>query len=791
MKGLDVSWVATLLAPQEFAPHPNFRAHKPLSAQATLAAHLVPWRKYNWFSDIEESKISRACIASMTTGTVEDGADELSRIARSNLRSDLALSATSALLAAVAYSELDMHDRAIALLTLIISQVRTHATSADLIIVLAVLLQQRSLRRYEIGDSNPEDASEAAQLLDLLVVTDITGVESASNRPLSSTEIWSHICEALKDAARSTLLALREGAFSANPPGPTELLLRESWNRSSGYREYTEFVFERIADTQTHHLGGAPDRGDSSLSTGLMFTELLGHPIARTRRVELGVLRFILSTDDDNPAMTVEALRLFRQGRDVQKLISVLRRIRSHGPLTALRDSALQVLRARLTPNRLGGAELVLLEAAAELLTPDEAWGGLDSVLYCVDHPFKIADGSWQAESSRLESVWLAATALAHVAGRVDDVAARLCTEVSRHGMSGDQLLDRLYGRVAESLDWEQVAATTVTRWRLWAGEGPSREWPALSSVLSLNLGWQRLKDRSVSEMEMTLVTLTDHLNSVMRGAEKPDAAIIAPGRRLVASRLEKIRRDAREGMFEGGGISVADVGVGLAIYAGVKELWTPLVEFFADSHVSRSDKSGALERLARESARVPPYVGSALAQHIENLFSMSDGGMLFDGPVIDPYPNALRAVAALEVIADDELLTSCMRLAQFPDAAGRIEAARTLTTIAGVARPPSWLPILALQCSRDLDAGVRAESARCLALLLPKRLPQDQLITDRLMDLLGEDGILIPLLILRGLTEVHARLYLNRVSKLLVRNLAEQHLARGVRLQAAAVLND
>lgn len=116
-----------------------------------------------------------------------------------------------------------------------------------------------------------------------------------------------------------------------------------------------------------------------------------------------------------------------------------------------------------------------------------------------------------------------------------------------------------------------------------------------------------------------------------------------------------------------------------------------------------------------------------------------------------------------------------------------RREAAVTLAALAAV-RPRSELLALALSLSRDDDVEVRAHAGRALAVLAQPEEPLEPVAQRRLADLLAEDGLLAPLLVLRALIGVPGGLQPVEVRNR-VAGLAEQHPSRLIRKEATRLL--
>ena len=111
------------------------------------------------------------------------------------------------------------------------------------------------------------------------------------------------------------------------------------------------------------------------------------------------------------------------------------------------------------------------------------------------------------------------------------------------------------------------------------------------------------------------------------------------------------------------------------------------------------------------------------------------------------------------------------------------------MSTLAGRRQPPPWLVVLAMQFSADVSAMVRAEGARSMALLLGKDEDYDSLLTGRLMELLQQDGILVPSLVLASLAAVKRDVKIDGALRAVVKDLAAQHPAHQVRKLATEFL--
>jgi hypothetical protein len=276
-------------------------------------------------------------------------------------------------------------------------------------------------------------------------------------------------------------------------------------------------------------------------------------------------------------------------------------------------------------------------------------------------------------------------------------------------------------------------------------------------------------------------------LNSYYRTNVRPSAEELSSVAGAVSARLQMTRDDAIRGRFTVGVTSAAEVAVGLAADAGISQLWPDIVGFLLDPRVSRRDKEAPLERLARAEQPLPMDVLRELGSGIETVLSARSIDPL--GTEVLPFPAALRFAATHELLSDEAVLAHVARLGGAYGVPGRVEAARTLALMVRSGRGPDWADALVLQLSHDGDPVVRGESGRCLATLLRRGKRHRELVEQRVLQLLNEDGLVVPVLVLRGFQEFDGAVRLSGEVLAYVRKLSTNHPARGVRLQAAAVL--
>lgn len=161
----------------------------------------------------------------------------------------------------------------------------------------------------------------------------------------------------------------------------------------------------------------------------------------------------------------------------------------------------------------------------------------------------------------------------------------------------------------------------------------------------------------------------------------------------------------------------------------------------------------------------------------------------LLDEEVV-PYPAAVRFLGSLGLIEDERAFELAARLAATPGYEARQQASLTVASLARRSDSP-WLLAFAIQFSHDEDVEVRAHAGRALARLarVSQRDTSAALCNQRLGALLMEDGLLVPTMIIRGLSDVGGPIS-GEVAEHLGR-LEQRHPSRVVRKQAALLLRD
>ncbi len=398
------------------------------------------------------------------------------------------------------------------------------------------------------------------------------------------------------------------------------------------------------------------------------------------------------------------------------------------------------------------------------------------------------AGRAWRAPALRLEGIWRAASATAAVAGRIDDfldaLLASLPESLSR---PTDQLLDQALARIAARIDWSAVGAPTAGRWRSWAQALGSDQYPTLSGAVRVGL-FSVDQASALSSRELSLDAIADALNLIIAGQATNLLVDAATASAYVAERLNSIRSSAAGGAHGFGAVPAAELAAGLAIHAGQAELWVELADFLSDTAVGRHEKGPTFDRLASDIGVVPKRVLQEIRPVVQALVEQSAADP-FSAEVRSPFPPALRFAIVGELLDEQDSFSYVSELLGSRDSGTRAEGVRTLRLLARQEKAPLWVVGLCLQMTKDMVGEVRAEAGRAVAtLLLRPDQGQRGILEHAILTLIDADGLLVPLLTLRGLTETGLPAE-GRVRQR-VAEVAANHIAFGVRLQATAALS-
>lgn len=787
---MKLEWLAAVLRPRDiaplrYAPDPDYDEQPHVRLAAAILGD--PLRNQPIFEKTRpsteprepDSGLVKLAIGTFVDSTIRESTAELvERIEDKTL--DIAVTCAVSLVAATALAEFEDLAACQELLTSVLQRIPPLGPAHSLL--RACVLQQLSLRKRDWGDEDTSHSFEVTQILEAL---DVEAIESFPvHDDADSTSTIRHMIAALREAAWSMLkrgktILDEDNAHAIDweeitkTDSAEEFLLIDEF-RANKYRDYIESVFlQEFGDRSIRFGSSFPDLFHVNLRN-----ELYGTWHVRDSRKELAIFRLVLSTSDPAYVNSAECLRLLRYVSADDLLDLALNRIRYGGPLAGLSKDARQVIARRLTPETVRSSDLAVVRAAAELLTEPEVRVALDLVLELLDSGSPLNEaGRWTASFSRKEKTWRTAASLANALNGADRVLSRLLTDI--RSTRYDEALDLAYMRVIYALDWPGESDEVTISWRAWLND--SGEWRHIQEAVRIKLEIPLAEEsHSVTRLPDVDAVVNDLLSGHSVSTENVDKSA-----ELLVDALSRIRTAARAGQFSAGGTEPSVLAVVLAAH-GSYDLWQPLVEFFNDPVVPRRYKSPALDWMAGPNVRLPEEIAELFRTQWATLVWARDR-MPVGGEPFGPYPSALRFLGHHHLLSESDLLLALSQLGGGSDVKLRIAAARTVAVLANSWTAP-WMTGLALQLSHNSNPDIQAYAANALSIMATSSVGVGEAAVARLVSLLNSDGIIAPLLGIRGLAANKDSAFDPQLEGAL-QYLAADHPAKRVRAEAGELL--
>jgi hypothetical protein len=800
LTGID--WVAAAIAPHAIGPHPNFSQDdlRPVQLLALLADG-----RYGDFarhepslaetSDIDESEMQLVLHVrdSLLAGSQGLGVDGLVEVATGGSRRP-ALSpgarASAALFASVAMSELDQIHEAVELLRSVLDSFgrQEDYPSDSMRLVDAVVRQQLVVRLVE-ADSHEEAMKEAAVVERTVPGRQAAfeGVDVSAGSSFTSRQLQHEISRMMRLHSTASMAVLEPfgGRRWVRVVRAKPSLIDERFYRTeakAGTALVDETFERRVSWSRgTKHFGGG-DPVDGPVSTALLHAELSGDlGQVRRRRELLGKLRTLRPSTQPSWSVS-EALRLLRQSDTRQPLEDLLRVIRAEGPLDVLVSSVQSVLN-RLSAGSATRCELVVLSSGTEIMSEPELGKAILGAMAFRESPRQRVGRETLVPWAAREVAWRHVARLLPHSGFDDVVAQEAFAELS-HGQDLAQPLEGSLENLVRLIDWQTVSDSVRSGWVEWArAQTDARMFGLATGLLDAVYGVQRhdFGPPRPERLDLAARILWEVAHDVA-----PDADEVASAANACISTLASIRQTAATGAYGFGGISAADVAVLLATELDQSQLWEPLFDFLLDPRVGQHDKAPALDRMVVLGAAIPDEVIAGMADSpFESLHGHAADP--FESTQLPFSPGALRFCAAYGLIEQGFIISAIAELTSSSHHAGRVEAARSVPpALQKTGGDPLWAAVTLLQLSHDGDPVVRSEAGRSLAATWNRYSSLTEVVVERLLELLAADGILVPLLTLRGLSETRD---LPDRMRAQVHALGHDHRARPVREAALGVL--
>ncbi|MFJ8444378.1 hypothetical protein [Kitasatospora griseola] len=781
---MNLAWIVAVLRPRDIAPHPNFSSPEYDSQSVARLAGIVSgsryFRDHNSPSELDEGV--RNAELTLTTDGIRVGLNALVREILSGQESDEARLCALGLLACCAAAELDDYETCDLVLDSLLNRVSLRTHSGRLL--RAILLVQQSLRWRDSGRTYDSKISEALDIINRIEVDKVGDFSLSPGAAVDALESISQI-----------VTSIRHSAWSLNPQrglwGESPLSGFPSWQqvvktpradqefkidqvRASEYSKQISGMFSSLFRNRSKTISAS---GSPSLFHVALGLELLGNAAVYDARKEHALLRLVqLNTGGPiDPRTAADAIRLLRHSNAKSELDLTLEWLRHSGPLAAIIIDVQQILQNRSTPRMIREVELIVLRAGADLITPEESEQAFDlSCRVIAAGGAQPGPGSRPVDIARLEPAWITAAQLANSA-KADGKAARLLIQAARSARSEtvDETWDRGIGRALIYLDWDNVDAATKTEWLDIAGS-----MPAVESTLEFRSVAAPSGEKPVQNLE----DVANRLNSAMSGSTMHRSEVdTCLG--FVRNGMKEIRLNASRGTWSFRSLDVADIAAALITTCGATDLWDDLAAFLTDSRLRRSDTSRALSRLAQTPTALPEHVASVFREASENLLHSLDD--FFEHASIDPHPAALRFLATHGVIEEEEVFALVANLSGSRESSYREEAARTLAAISAQSTN-SWVISLSMQLSHDEEVNVRAHAARSLVIYSSSNSSFVKAPSDRVVEMTKDEGILVPLLIIR---EIGNGATMSGPVREAIHKLSSTHPSSRVRREAREIL--
>lgn len=799
-----VDWIAAALAPQAIAPHPNFKQEDVRTVQ--LLALLADGR-YVDFARHEstpvqaaedhqlEMQLVRSVRDSMLAETQEAGVEELLAVIAAGGQGEEQLlpgvRAAGALFASVALSELDQVHIAVEMLRSVLSSFGAPGgyAGASMSLVDAVVRQQLVVRLVEAG--NHEEAMREAQFVERTVPRQraaFDDIDLSVGSPYTAIQLQHELARMVRTHALTSMALLEPfgGRRWVRVVKSKPSLIDERFYRTeseAGMALVNETFEGRVSWSRGTRHFRTGDPVDGPVSTALLHAELSGDlGQVRRRREMLGKLR-VLRPSADSVWSVGEGLRLLRQSDTRQPLEDLLRVIRAEGPLDVLVSSVQSVLKG-LPAGLATRCGLVVLASAAEVMSEAELGSAIAAALAFRESPSRRLGRESLLPWAAREAAWRHVAKLVPHSGLDEVVAAVALTELTEDDQELAQPLEGSLENLVRSIDWKSVSPGLRERWTDWAeAQSEVRAFGLATSVLDGVYGVRRhrLGPPRPEGLDLAVRILWEAANEV-----DVDPGELSSSASACVATLDSIRRSAAQGAYGFGGINAADVATLLVTELGQSELWEPLFTFLLDPRVGQHEKAPALDRMVLLGAEIPDEIILRLA---DSPFDRLQGHRAdpFEPTRLPFSPEALRFCAAYGLVPRNIVISAIAELASYAQHAGRVEAARSVPpALASSEDDDSWAAVTLLQLSHDGDPVVRSEAGRALSATWTRYPSLTDVVVGRLLELLAADGILIPLLTLRGLSEKRD---LPDPLRAQVFALGQDHRARPVREAALAVL--
>lgn len=661
------------------------------------------------------------------------------------------------ILAALAASDTEDTDDAVALLGRAIDEPNSEYSRAALRLHRAAVMQQISELRPQSSMPPQVDSTEAIlqQVLSQALPPDKDRpagavpldalLHAVAHRALTQFNESRGLLvgrETEQDYAARRLLEREEDIYFADLANS---LLKQSFEQET-----------QRARVRVTVAGRTTDRTTDTLSCALLRARCIADPVGMTRVRRLLARHQIIHSFalyDADPA-SAALYSLVRSGdkSGVSRSVWILW---TTGPQQAVKRVAERVTEEIEQGAAFSDSAVELLRVAADVLETQTVDRLVETSVRAVLSHTPLA--VWKMDILRL------CTALCAAANdEAQSTLARLVIMGDRN-----QADDSFFGRLAAQIRWAAVDVTTRKNALVWArsAELPARSHSVrciLEGLAESNRRQTLDMIRRIAKQYQTVEWAATFWNVGMRAEAlyEEDTALIE---QTCLNAMLAIQDDASRGSFSvGTSFQASALLARVAIFTGREGAWRYLADFITDDKVQIDDKAEAVQLIVSHASRLPAAARRRLRAGIAGLsrssvFTRDDGSVFYQGKGLGGLgirtSEQLFLSIAVRTLSRSDSLSAVAELTASRNPRDRLVATRALSLVATQGSFNYLVPLALALCSDD-DTEVRADAILALAKLRPVSGWQRQAVSRALEDALTDPGILIPLRALGGLLQ-------------------------------------
>ncbi|MFD3745817.1 hypothetical protein [Nocardia sp. NPDC058633] len=797
---MNLAWLVAIYSPHEIAAHPNFNTEI-VRAEAELAAILLdrtPPSKAFKFPGIKQSAGVNDPAVDLIYGLItsqsgENGLEELGgAITATDPNADLARITALATVFSTLGGDSERYDLIDRVLTVTLARFNGRHSSPSKL-CQAVLYQQRALRKRDFGFKFSDDVISAARALSEVEIDSCLNFELNDVTAYTPELIVTNIIEGLKRAIWSVYPERNiksSGLTSLIPPLMSQIVqvraeslyvIHQGESHQLG-RLLEEKYKEQLTRNSSQTFGkSAPDIYFQTLAYGL-----LGHAAVYASRKELAIMRIVRHLPDLSGVNVSHCLRLLRLACANSELTLLVDRLIYDGPLDALIQDASNILNFRTHIDSIRAGELQVLSAAAELLSSTDADRALHIALSVLDKGGPtLPPGNWQTASTLNEPAWLAAADLASRIGEDSALAERLLRAMSSPD-SQDELWDRVFSKVIRRIRWELVDLRLQNECKLIFEGLPGEVFESSRNQL---IRAKVLDDRppTISNTGDTYTDLSDALSHYLRTESAPPQELVDKIVQTSVRGMRTVREEARSGQHSGMAVDPSTLAAFVVEFDKTSELTSELLAFVTDQNVFQSVRRHALKILSESNVSIPQSIIERHRDRILLEISAPDTSSIsWFEEATRGIPNiaALRFVAAHDILPTPVVIRTIFPWVTSTDRRLRKDTAEAIAQFIS-SQPSVPLQGMAIQMSYDQDAEVRAAIVPGLVASSQAALLFSDESKARLIEMLDDDGILVPLVVLRRICNLLDSTWPKREK---ITEIRSNHPSRRIRDAAAKI---